>query len=348
MMSKFAATISAIVAFATLAIVAVGIAALVYATSLDKPSDTIRPEGLPFTVGQGESGASVARRLAAEGAIRSDLLFRFLMKAKGLGLSLKAGDYLIQADMGSSSILDMIAEGRQVLVRLTVPEGASLQTVARAAETAGIAAAKDVIAASSDPVLIKELGLYSSSMVGYLFPDTYLLPKNSGGRALVTMMVENFGRRLLAAVPESAALSPRELYDRVVLASIVEREYRVDDEAPLMASVFLNRLRIGMALQSCATVVYVISERQGRPHPSRIFDRDLKLDDPFNTYVYPGLPPQPICNPGMTALAASLRPATSDYLYFRLVDEAGGRHYFSETLDEHIQAAALSIKPRSP
>jgi UPF0755 protein len=103
-----------------------------------------------------------------------------------------------------------------------------------------------------------------------------------------------------------------------------------------------------MALQSCATVVYVITDRLGKQHPSRIFDRDLKLDDPFNTYLHPGLPPEPICNPGLTALSASLRPATSDFLYFRLVDEASGRHYFSETLDEHIQAAALSVKPRSP
>ncbi len=348
MMPKFAATIAAAIAFVTFTVVAVAVAALVYAVSLDKPSGAVQSEGKPFAVGQGESGASVARRLAADGTIRSELLFRLLMKAKGLEQSLKAGDYLIKTDMGSSSILEMIAAGRQVLVRLTVPEGASLQTVARAADAAGIADAADVIAAASDAALAKRLGLYPSSMVGYLFPDTYLLPRNSGGQALVRMMVENFGRRLAEAVPESAALSPGELYDRVVLASIVEREYRVADEAPLMASAFLNRLRIGMALQSCATVVYVITDRQGKPHPNRIFDRDLKLDDPFNTYLHPGLPPEPICNPGITALAASLRPATSDYLYFRLVDEASGRHYFSETLDEHIQAAALSVKPRSP
>jgi UPF0755 protein len=348
MMGRFATTVSAVIAFLALTAVTVGIAAFVYLAALDKPSGTINVEGTQFAVGQGESGASVARRLAADGAIRSELLFRLLMKARGFEQSLKAGDYLIKPEQGSSSILEMIAEGRQVLVRLTVPEGASLQAIARVAEAAGVANAADVIAAASDPALAKELGLYPPSAVGYLFPDTYLLPRNAGGQALVKIMVETFGKRLSEAVPESAALSPRELHDRVVLASIVEREYRVADEAPLMASAFLNRLRIGMALQSCATVVYVITDRLGKQHPSRIFDRDLKLDDPFNTYLHPGLPPEPICNPGLTALSASLRPATSDFLYFRLVDEASGRHYFSETLDEHIQAAALSVKPRSP
>ncbi|HOX92645.1 MAG TPA: endolytic transglycosylase MltG, partial [Spirochaetales bacterium] len=130
--------------------------------------------------------------------------------------------------------------------------------------------------------------------------------------------------------------------------SIVEREYRLPEEAPRMASVFLNRLKIGMALQSCATVVYVITQRLGKPHPSRLFDRDLEIPDPFNTYRQPGLPPAPIANPGLVALSAVFRPESSRYLYFRLVDEASGRHYFSETLDEHIRAGSLSVKPGSP
>ena len=102
-----------------------------------------------------------------------------------------------------------------------------------------------------------------------------------------------------------------------------------------------------MALQSCATVVYVLEDRLGKPHPTRIFDRDLAINDPFNTYLHAGLPPAPICNPGMTALTAAFRPATSKYLYFRLVDESAGRHYFAETLDEHIKAAVLAVKPKS-
>jgi len=340
-------TLAAVAVLVIVALAAAAIAAFVFAAAYDKPTGAIGPDGTLFAIGTGESGASVARRLAQEKIIRSEYLFRLLMKAKKLEHALKAGEYSIADDMGSSAILDMIVEGRQVLIRMTIPEGSSVRAIALAAETAGIATADEVLAAVSDADLAARLGIPADSLTGYLFPDTYLLPRGAGGEGLVSVMVNTFRKRLSEAVPESSVLSSGELHDRVILASIVEREYRVPEEAPLMASAFLNRLRIGMALQSCATVVYIIAEKQGKPHPVRLFDRDLKIDDPFNTYLYPGLPPEPICNPGLTALSASLRPESTRYLYFRLVDEASGKHYFSATLDEHIKAAALAVKPRS-
>jgi len=108
--------------------------------------------------------------------------------------------------------------------------------------------------------------------------------------------------------------------------------------------VFFNRLRIGMALQSCATVEYVITEIQGRPHPEVLLTRDTEIRDPYNTYVYPGLPPGPISAPGAISLQAVFSPTPSNYLYFRLIDPADGRHYFSQTLDDHIKAGALYLK----
>lgn len=322
------------------------VAGLAVAARLDEPSGLVPQEGLAFTVSPGEGGASVARRLRDAGAIRSDTLFKLLMKARRQETALKAGEYLLEPSMRSSDVLALMVEGRQLLLRLVVPEGATLRAVAAAAEAAGVATAAEVIAAASDPELAARLGLPAPSAEGYLFPDTYLLPRGSGGERLVGLMVSTFKDRLAASVPESASLSASELHERVVLASIVEREYRLPEEAPLMAGVFLNRLRIGMALQSCATVVYVITERQGKPHPSRLFDKDIRIQDPFNTYVRPGLPPGPIANPGLTALTASLRPASTRYLYFRLVDEERGAHRFSETLDEHVGAAALRPKAR--
>jgi UPF0755 protein len=130
----------------------------------------------------------------------------------------------------------------------------------------------------------------------------------------------------------------------VIMASIVEREYRIDEEASLMAGVFFNRLGIGMALQSCATVEYVITEIQGRPHPEVLSTRDTEIRDPYNTYIRPGLPPGPICSPGATSLKAAFEPAPSDYLYFRLVEPSSGRHYFSRTFDDHIRAGLLYVK----
>lgn len=338
---------SIVTALAVIFFVAVTIAGLSIISYFDKPTGTVSLDGAEFSVGYGESGAAVARRLAQASIIKSEYLFRFLMKTQRLENSLKAGDYAISADMGSSDILAMIAEGRQVLIRITIPEGASMQAVAHAAAEVGIASAEGVLSAIYSLELSTKLGVGADSLAGYLFPDTYLLPRGAGGEQLVSIMVATFRKRILEAVPEVSSLSAAELHQRVILASIVEREYRLPEEAPLMASAFLNRLRIGMALQSCATVVYVISEIQGKPHPARIYDRDLKIDNPFNTYIHPGLPPEPICNPGLTALAATIRPASTQYLYFRLVDEITGKHYFSSTLDEHIGAASLAVKPRS-
>jgi UPF0755 protein len=138
-----------------------------------------------------------------------------------------------------------------------------------------------------------------------------------------------------------------ELFKRVIVASIVEREYRVDEEAALMAGVFYNRLEIGMALQSCATVEYVITELQGRPHPEVLYNRDIEIRDPYNTYLRPGLPPGPISAPGKTALEAAFNPESGAYFYFRLTDPEAGRHYFSRTLDDHIRAGALYVKQSS-
>jgi UPF0755 protein len=323
------------------------ISSLIILSNLDKPTGTISDEGLLFTVGKGESGISIARRLVDGGAIHSDLLLRFMMKAMSLEHDLKAGEYRISATMRSSDILKMIADGRQVLIRLVIPEGATLRQVAQIAEIAEIADKKTFLEASNNPVFLKELGIEGPSTAGYLFPDTYLLPRNAGAENLIRLMVNTFKERLAKTIPESGGESVETARQRLILASIVEREYRVAKEAPIMAGVFWNRLRIGMALQSCATVVYVITERLGKPHPSRLFDRDLIIPDPFNTYLHSGLPPEPICNPGLTALTASYRPASSRFLYFRLVNETSGEHYFSETLDEHIKASSLAVKPGS-
>jgi UPF0755 protein len=181
-------------------------------------------------------------------------------------------------------------------------------------------------------------------MEGYLYPDTYLFPPDYPASRVVAAMADTFFVRLREIQGEPLSLSPEELNCRVILASIVEREYRVEEEAALMAGVFYNRLEIGMALQSCATVEYVITEIQGRPHPEVLYTRDTKIRDPYNTYIRPGLPPGPISAPGRVALQSAFNPADSDYLYFRLADPASGRHYFSRTLDDHIRAGALYVK----
>lgn len=299
--------------------------------------------GALFTVERGDSAQAVGAALEGKGYIRSALAFKLIVKIKGKGSSLKAGTYWILPGMGSARILDELVSGKQALVRVTLPEGLTLSLVASLLERDGIAAKSAFLEASRSPALLAELGIPAASAEGYLYPDTYFLPAGYSAESTLRSMVATFRDRL-SSIPEASSLSPRELHDRIIMASIVEREYKAPEEAPRMSSVFYNRLKIRMALQSCATVVYVITERLGKPHPEVIYDRDLKLDDPYNSYEHRGLPPGPISNPGMTALRAAFYPASTNYLYFRLVDAETGRHHFSVSLEEHLDARSLFIK----
>jgi len=157
-------------------------------------------------------------------------------------------------------------------------------------------------------------------------------------------MAENFFAQIAAIDARLTAMPPDELHRLVTLASIVEKEYRVAEEAAVMAGVFLNRLERNIRLESCATVVYVITEQLGRPHPNRIFYVDLEIPSPFNTYRVAGLPPAPIASPGAVALRAAAAPAGTDYLFFRLINEATGHHVFSRTYAEHSRAGALFVR----
>jgi len=317
-----------------------GLAAFVYESL---PTGRIPAAGTLFGVEKGDVAQSLGARLEREGLIRSVFVFRAMARLQGPKATFKIGTYRIEPRMDTRSIMAMMLSGRQALIRVTIPEGFTLSQTAGLLERLGVAPASDFVAASHDPALLADLGLPASGAEGYLFPDTYFFPEAFGGAGAVRAMVASFRQRL-AAIPEASALSAAELNDRIILASIVEREYKQPDEAPLIASVFYNRLRIRMALQSCATVVYVLTEREGKPHPEVIYDRDLKIVDPYNSYLHRGLPPGPICSPGMTSLRAVFYPAKSSYLYFRLVDPETGRHHFSTTLEEHIDARALFIK----
>ena len=171
---------------------------------------------------------------------------------------------------------------------------------------------------------------------GYLFPDTYFFPYNDNAETVVSMMIENFFTKVNALA--NKPVSPSELEGKIILASIIEREYRVADEAPNIASVFSNRLKIGMGLQSCATIEYIITEIQKKPHPSKLSLEDLSIKNDYNTYMWAGLPPGPISNPGLVAINAAFSPADTKYLYFRLTDPEAGTHSFTHSLDEHIEA----------
>ena len=296
-----------------------------------------------FTIQSGETLTGVAQRLHGAGFIRSPVLLRVLARARGAETGIRAGFYRFPADATSNQILDLLMAGSNDLVRVTIPEGWTSNRIAAHLEERDITDAVEFRTVVSSPELMRSYGIEALTAEGYLFPDTYYFPRGYGAEAVARHMVDTFFGRLVEIHPGARPDAP-ELHDKVILASIVEREYRLPREAPLIASVFNNRLQSNVRLESCATIVYIITEIQGHEHPERIYEADLEIESAFNTYRSRGLPPAPIANPGLTALRAALYPADTDYRYFVVKDPDTGAHHFSSVLSEHSEAKFVYLK----
>jgi len=300
-------------------------------------------DGYLIDIRKGESSQSVGMRLERTGLIKNRYFWNIVCR---LGKAqIKTGTYRIKMPASQIAIYKTLVSGKEVLHKVTIPEGVTLKKMAKIIEESGVCSAQDFLSAACDMAIVHKYLIPNKSMEGYLFPDTYFFPAEYPAEKIVTAMADNLYSNLKNIDPAILSMTPKELNEKIIIASIVEREYRVEKEAPIMAGVFYNRLKINMALQSCATVEYIITEIQNRPHPSVLLFSDIEIDHPYNTYVKPGLPPGPISAPGLTALKAAFSPSNTNYLYFRLEDVASGRHYFSRTYDEHIKAGQLITKP---
>jgi UPF0755 protein len=321
---------------------------LALAGYLNSPVAMEGAEEEEFTVYRGESLLSIAERLEQKGFIRSADFLIWLSRWKGTEKQYRVGHYRIPKGKSTLFIHDLLVKGTQALYRVTVPEGWTLSRIARMLESKGIVSASEFLAATKQEEILKKYGIPASSAEGYLFPETYYFPKEYPAIRVVERMVETFFQRVSEILRDDTLPTGKELFHRVILASIVEREYRDPEEAPLIASVFFNRLKIRMPLGSCATVEYVLTEELGKPHPDVLTYADLEVPSLYNTYKHSGLPPGPICNPGVTALKAAFYPADTEYRYFVLKDPEAGRHYFSKTLQEHMQAKVVYLKKIQP
>ena len=297
-----------------------------------------------FSIDRGENLGGISRRLRDQGFIRSAALLDVIARLAGTQGDIKAGYYRIPAGSSTLAVHRLLTVGSQKLAKVTIPEGWTARKIANHLEALGICPAADFLAAVRSPVLREKYGVTGPTLEGFLFPDTYFVPQPFSGEAMAEVMAKTFFDNVGAIEPGWRALPPRQLQDTIVMASIVEREYRADDEAPLIASVFYNRLKRNIGLESCATLEYIITEIQNRAHPEYITRDDEKIDSPYNTYKWAGLPPGPISNPGKIALEAAFRPARTDFYYFVLKDAQAGRHYFSRNLNEHNQAKYLYLK----
>ncbi len=286
-----------------------------------------------FIIREGESARRVAHRLKGNNLITSELFFSTAARAAGriAGTRIRKGKYRIARGASSLDILYAILRGDVVKSRITIPEGFNLYQIAERLETKRVTGSGDFLYHAFNPSHMRALGIDSPSAEGYLFPDTYIIPEASDARDVIALMyrrTRDVLEKIDPAIIRERGLSVHEL---LTLASLVEKETAVPAERTVVSSVFHNRLKRNMKLDCDPTVRYATRKFTGR-----IGYRDLAYNSPFNTYLYRGLPPTPICSPGLSAIEAVLRPAESDYLYF--VSRNDGSHYFSKTLKEHNRA----------
>ncbi len=290
-----------------------------------------------IVVPTGASFNQVTDSLTAHGVIGIRPWFKFLARVRRLDREVHAGVYEFPRGSSAWLVLTSLAAGKIVLVRFTAPEGLTVLELADVAEARLKIPAESLIVAADDLDESEELGLARTSLEGFLLPETYEVREGISARELVRTMVEEFQRRWSPgwdARLDSLRLSRADL---VSLASIVEGEARHDEDRPIIAGVYLNRLRRGMPLQADPTVQYAIQLKTGERKP-RLFFKDYEIPSAYNTYLHPGLPPGPVNSPGIKSIAAALYPAEVPYLYF--VAGPDGRHVFSRTAEEHNRAIA--------
>lgn len=288
------------------------------------------PEQL-VEIPSGAGAADIRRRLVDAGVVSDEMTFRLALYWTGDARALKAGEYRFDRPMGAVEVVQKIARGEVVTHPITFPEGLTIREMAAIYESRGFGAARDFAQAAAEASLIRDLDPEAGDLEGYLFPETYALPRGTPATRLVEMMVERF-RAVYASLPagegDELELSLRQL---VTLASLVEKETGKGDERALVSAVYRNRLKRRMPMQADPTVVYALVK--AGTYDGNIQKQDLNVDSPYNTYKYAGLPPGPIASPGRAALEAARAPADVTYLYF--VSRNDGSHVFADTLSEH-------------
>ena len=285
-----------------------------------------------FEIQPGMTLKQVALELSRQGLIRSPSAFQAITYIQAKQKRVMVGEFSLSPSMPPSKILLQITSGKTILHPVTIPEGYRITEIATLLHSEGLADKEFFIRQTRDKSLIRPLGIPADSLEGYLFPETYHFSKFTPEKKIVQKMVDTFREQVL--IPQllmSAKKSSLSWHEIITLASLIEKETGLDSERKIISSVFHNRLRKNMRLQTDPTVIYAMEKFDGN-----IRKRDLKIDSPYNTYRHKGLPPGPIANPGLKSIVAAISPIESDHLYF--VSRQDGSHHFSSTLIEHNRA----------
>jgi UPF0755 protein len=316
-----------------LAVVVVGAAAggfYVYG-QLNRPFRAYSEPEVFVEIPSGAGSRAIGQRLIAAGIVHDELTYRAALWRSGQARRLKAGEYRFDREMTPLEVLDKLARGDVYLLTLTFREGLTIAEMAQVFESHGFGPAQTFVAAAADASLVHDFDPDAKDLEGYLFPETYSLPRGSDASRVVRAMVDRFRHVATPSLRQAAAGLGFNVRQLVTLASLVEKETAKPEERPLVAAVYANRLKMGMGLQCDPTVIFAL-QRAGR-YTGNLRRDDLMFDSPYNTYRYPGLPPGPIAAPGKGSLEAAAAPAAVDYVYF--VSRNDGTHEFARTLDEH-------------
>jgi UPF0755 protein len=316
----------------------------------ENESETVRIE-----IQKGDSTYKIAQKLEEAGLIKNQKFFYYSVRYPQIlnflypndkieePIVLKSGIYHINFGLNFAQLINALSSGQQEYIRVSIPEGKTISQIGEILENANICSKDQFKQVCHSQELLKKYNIPGESAEGFLFPETYFFTTGMTAQEVAFLMIDTFFEKI-QTIEGLSEKTPAELYDIVILASIVEREYRVEEEAPLIASVFTNRLKQNIGLYSCATIVYILTEIEGRPHPDRILLEDTKIDSPYNTYKWAGLTPGPISNPGLVSLSAAANPPKTNYYFFQVSDASQGKHVFTSTFDEHKASHNLSTK----
>lgn len=295
-----------------------------------------------FIIEVGESVNSVANHLEGVGLIRDAESFRAYLVYSGLDTSIQAGEYQLSTAMSAISIAHELQDATPHEVTFVVLPGWRIEEIAESLPTSGLPITYDeFLAAAQTPPQEFDFLSGADSVEGFLYPDSYIFLRETSAGEMLNELLRNFALHLTPDLKNGFEKQGLNVYQAVTLASMVQREAVHEEEGPMIASVYLNRLGIGMKLDADPTVQYAIGynilQRSWWTNPLSLLD--LQLNSPYNTYIYDGLPPTPIANPGLSALRAVAFPEETGYYFFRAKCDKSGFHEFSETFDEHLQKA---------
>jgi UPF0755 protein len=297
---------------------------------LTSPSNSPGLE-IPFIIEIGESPVSVIKRLSDLGLITNSGALRNYLVYSGLDKNIQAGEFTLSGGMTPIEIVNILQDSSPLFAEITILAGWRVEEIADALQYTGVTINQDNF--------LEEV--INNKAEGFLYPGVYTFPRDITATPFVKTFINSFNNAITQEIKNGFDNNNLSFQEAITLASIVEREAVIDEEMPIIASVFINRLKIGMKLDADPTVQYALGFNydQGTWWTNPLSLSDLEVDSPYNTYLYPGLPPGPICNPGLNALRAVAFPAQTPYYYFRATCDNSGRHYFAETFEEHSSNA---------